>query len=42
MKEEFHPHETLVARLTNSLGKCVMNLCIETGLIALQHNVIIF
>ena len=35
MREEFHPHETLVARLSSlltSLGYCVIKLCIETNL----------
>ena len=33
MREEFHPHETHVARLpVYSLGNCVMKLCIETSL----------
>jgi len=31
MREEFHPHETHMARLP-SLGNCAMKLCIETGL----------
>jgi len=33
MREEFHPHETHVARyLVYSLVNCIMKLCIETGL----------
>ena len=34
MREEFHPHETHMARLPilNSLGNCAIKLCIETAL----------
>jgi len=42
MREEFHPHKTLMARyLVYSLDNCVMKLCIWLYIVRLKYKLYI-